>query len=327
LIRIGVIGAGYWGEKLIGEYLALSSRNPDVKICGVADMSPQRLYYVKDKYNLPDKILFRNHSEVLSSDKGIDAVHIATPNESHYEIAIEAVERGKHILLEKPMTVSSRSAFKLAREAEKAGKVLLIGHIFRFNNAINEAKRVIESGGLGDVHYLCLKWTTYMKELPERDIIFDLAPHPVDIVNHLLEEWPTSVYSIARSFKRGKPGLEDTAFVTMNLPGDTVAEINLSWIQPGVKTREVVIVGEKSTLYVDALDQRMRLCKNEGEHFNIELEANNTIGSMISHFIDRIVNGSPPVNSPLIGAMTVHVLEKMRESVEKKTSVNVLATP
>jgi predicted dehydrogenase len=325
-VKIAIIGAGYWGEKLIGEYMKLSLKNSNIKICAIADINPQRLIYVKDKYNLPDKVLFRNHTEVLNNDI-VNAVHIATPNETHYEIATEAIEKGKHILLEKPMTMSSRSAFKLARKAEKAGKVLLIGHIFRFNNAINEAKHIIESGELGEVHYLDLRWTTYMQELPERDIIFDLAPHPIDIINHLLEEWPTRIYSIAKSFKRKKPGFEETAFIMMDLPGDKIAGINLSWIQPGAKMREVVIVGEKSTLYIDALNQKAYICNNENERLKIKVEANNTIESMISHFIDRIVNGSPPINSPLIGAMTVHVLEKIRESILQKLSVNIMAIP
>ena len=117
-VKVGVIGAGYWGEKLIDEYLKLSSKKSNVKLCAVVDANPERLSYIRDKYSLPSKILYKSHSEVLSNYNEIDAVHIATPNETHYQIAIEAVEKGKSILLEKPMTTSSRSAFKLAREAE-----------------------------------------------------------------------------------------------------------------------------------------------------------------------------------------------------------------
>jgi len=322
-VKVAVIGAGYWGEKLIGEYLRLSKKST-VELSAIVDKNRERLNYIKSKHNLPDKIFHRDFQEFLENDDKVDAVHIATPNETHYQIAMEVLERGKHVLLEKPMTTSSRSAFKLAREAEKRGLVLLVGHIFRFNNAVNMAKRFIENEILGKIYYLNMKWTTYMHDLPERDIIFDLAPHPIDIVNHLLEEWPLSVYSKARSFKRRLKGLEESAFITMGLPEDTIVGITLSWIQPGAKTRTFEIVGEKSTLYVDALNQKIRLYDNNNNKSEIQVEVNNTIEAMINHFIDRIINGSPPVNSPLIGAITVHILEKIRESIEKNSSVTVM---
>lgn len=324
--RIGVIGGGYWGEKLIAEYLRLCSRNQQVKLCAVVDTDPARLKYLGDKYNLPDKILYGNQQGVLDISRiseEVDAIHIATPNETHYQIAMDAIERGKHVLIEKPMTTSSRCAFRLAREAEKAGTVLLVDHIFRFNNAVNKAKRMIERVNLGDVHYLDLRWTTYMGISPNVDILFDLSPHPIDVVNHLLEEWPTCVYSTAKAFRR--KGLEEVAFTTMELPGDRMAGITLSWLQSGDKARTVTIVGEDATLCVDALNQRVVLCKNEEKPIVVEVEANNTIEAALAHFVDRITNGSPPINSPLIGAMTVHVIEKMRESVTRRATVDVMA--
>jgi predicted dehydrogenase len=322
-VKIAVIGAGYWGEKLIEEYLKLSNK-PTVKLSAIIDKNRERLNYIKDKHNLPDKILHSEFQEFLKYDNEVDAVHIATPNETHYQIALEALERGKHVLLEKPMTTSSRSAFKLAREAEKRGAVLLVGHIFRFNNAVNMAKSLIENKTLGKIYYLNIRWTTYMQNLPERDIVFDLAPHPIDIINHLLEEWPINVYSKAKSFKRRLKGLEESAFITMEMPEDTVAGITLSWIQSGAKTRTVEIVGENSTLYVDALNQKVQLYDNNNNKSEIQIEVNNTIEAMIKHFIDRIINESPPINSPLIGAITVHILEKIRESIEKNSIIDVM---
>jgi predicted dehydrogenase len=322
-VRLAVIGAGYWGEKLIEEYLRLSKKST-VELSAIVDKNRERLSYIKGKHNLPDKIFHSDFQEFLRNDKETDAVHIATPNETHYQIALEALERGKHVLLEKPMTTSSRSAFRLAREAERKGAILLVGHIFRFNNAVNMAKRLIENKMLGKIYYLNMKWTTYMQNLPERDIIFDLAPHPVDIINYLLEEWPINVYSKAKSFKRKSKNLEEAAFITMELPDDIIAGITLSWIQSGAKTRTVEIVGENSTLYVDALNQKIQLYDNNNNKSEIQIEVNNTIEALINHFIDRIINGSPPVNSSLVGAMTVHILEKIRESLEKNSSVAVM---
>jgi predicted dehydrogenase len=321
-VKIAVIGAGYWGEKLIGEYLRLSERLK-VKLSAIVDINRERLSYIKGKYNLPYKIFYNDFREFLKNDDETDAIHIATPNETHYQMTLEAIEKGKHVLLEKPMTTSSRSAFKLAREAEKKGIVLLIGHIFRFNNAVNIAKKLIENETLGRIYYLNMRWTTYLQDLPKRDIIFDLAPHPIDIINHLLEEWPLSVYAVARSFKRRSEGLEDSAFIIMELAGDIIAGITLSWIQPAAKTRIIEIVGEKCMLHVDALNQKVELYGRSNKS-EVQLEANNTVEAMISHFIDRIINGSPPVNSPLIGAVTVHILEKIRESLEKNSVATIM---
>jgi len=324
-LRVAVIGAGYWGEKLIEEYLKLSLRKSTVALSAVVDSNLERLNYIKNKYNLSNKILNSSYQKFLNENNEINAIHIATPNETHYQIAMDALEKGKHILLEKPMALSSRSAFKLAREAEKAGIVLLVGHIFRFNNAINTAKRLIENGTLGKIHYLNIKWTTYMQNLPNRDIIFDLAPHPIDIVNHLLEEWPIGVYSKAKSFKRREKGLEESAFITMELPENIIIGITLSWIQPGIKTRTVEIIGEKASLYIDALSQNIQLYDNNNKLLEIKTERNNTIETLINHFIDRILDKSPPINSPLIGAMTVYVLEKIRESIEKNSSISIMS--
>jgi predicted dehydrogenase len=323
-VNVAVIGAGYWGEKLIGEYYQLMQRYPNVKLSAIVDNNKERLAHVKKRFNLPDKIFYDGFEEFLRNNELIDAVHIATPNETHFEIALKMIEKGKNILIEKPMTTSSRSAFKLAREAEKKGVVLLVGHIFRFNNAVNKAKQLVEEGALGQIYYLSLKWTTNMQNLPERDIVFDLAPHPIDIINHVLEEWPHSVYARAQSFRRKVKGREEVAFVLLELPGDVLGEIMLSWLQPGIKTRIVEIVGENGALYIDALNQKMQLCRNNEVCSDIFVEANNTIEAMITHFVECILKGSAPLNSPLIGAMTVHVLEKIRESLDKGASVSVM---
>ncbi|MEM4522036.1 MAG: Gfo/Idh/MocA family oxidoreductase [Nitrososphaeria archaeon] len=324
-VKVAVIGAGYWGEKLIEEYIKLSTKRPTVKLQAIVDQSLDRLNYIKNKYNLPEKMLYKDYKELLNNDNEVNAVHIATPNETHYQIAMDSLENGKHILLEKPMTLSSRTAFKLAREAEKSELVLLIGHIFRYNNAINLAKKLVHNNVLGKINFINIKWVTHMENLPVRDIIFDLAPHPIDIINHILEEWPTSVYSKARSFKRGEKGLEDSAFIIIDLPGNAIAGVTLSWIQPGAKTRTVEIVGDKSTLYIDALTQKMQLYDNSNKQSEIKVEANNTIETQLNHFIDRIINKVPPLSSPLIGAMTVYILEKLKESIEKNSSVEIMA--
>ena len=244
-VHVAVIGAGYWGTKLIYEYLALSRENKHVKLSAIVDISKERLKYIAEKFNLPGSILYTDVEQVVKNEK-INAVHIATPNETHFQLASLMLKHDKHVLLEKPMALSSREAFKLVRLAETADKVLLVGHIFRFNNALTKVRKMIKNNELGEIRYLDLTWATYLVPPPaNRDIIFDLAPHPVDIINFLLDEWPYEVYTIAKSPIRRKKKLEEVAYSLLKLPRDIIASIKLSWLEYGPKKRYVQIVTDK----------------------------------------------------------------------------------
>ena len=313
MINLAVIGAGYWGTKLIGEYLALSKKRRDVRLVAVTDVSPERLLQISKSFSLPNSMLKKDYNEILN-DPEIIGVHIVTPNETHYEIATKAIAAGKHVLLEKPMCLSSGNAFRLARYAEKNNSVLLIGHIFRFSNAINKVKELVEKKEIDGVGCAELRWTSYLPPPPGRDIIFDLAPHPVDILNHVFEEWPTHVYVNAHSYERKKVGLEEVAFATLDFPDDIIASVVLSWIHHGPRQRTVTIVSKKNTIKIEAVEQAIMVYEN-GRVSEISIERNNTIESEISHFVERIKNNDAPINSALTGAMNVTVLEAMRKSL------------
>jgi len=316
MINLAVIGAGYWGTKLIGEYLALSKKRQDVRLLAVADVSPEKLLRVSEKFLLSNSMLKKNYNEILNDPK-ITGVHVATPNETHYEIATKAIAAGKHVLLEKPMCLSSGDAFRLARYAEKNSSVLLIGHIFRFNNAINKVKELVEKKVVNGIRCVELRWASFMPPPPGRDIIFDLAPHPVDILNHIFEEWPTHVYVNAHSYERKKAGLEEVAFAIFNFPEDIIASVIMSWIHHGTRQRTATIVSKKNTIKMEAVEQTITVYEN-GQTREISIERNNTIESEINHFVDRIKNNDPPINSALTGAMNVTVLEAMRKSLQER---------
>ena len=316
MINLAVIGAGYWGTKLIGEYLALSKKRQDVRLLAVADVSPEKLLRVSEKFLLSNSMLKKNYNEILNDPK-ITGVHVATPNETHYEIATKAIAAGKHVLLEKPMCLGSGDAFRLARYAEKNSSVLLIGHIFRFNNAINKVKELVEKKVVNGIRCVELRWASFMPPPPGRDIIFDLAPHPVDILNHIFEEWPTHVYVNAHSYERKKAGLEEVAFAIFNFPEDIIASVIMSWIHHGTRQRTATIVSKKNTIKMEAVEQTITVYEN-GQTREISIERNNTIESEINHFVDRIKNNDPPINSALTGAMNVTVLEAMRKSLQER---------
>jgi predicted dehydrogenase len=320
-VRVGVFGAGYWGRKLIQEYIALSKKRSDVKLTRVVDTDKDRLATIAKEFLLPTHMLETATSKALNS---IDAAHVATPNDTHYSIVMEALNAGKHVLVEKPMTTNMREAFKLARKAEEKSLILNVGHIFRFNNSVRQTKTLLLEGTVGRPLTVRLSWEDLLDPPPEnRDIIFDLCPHPVDVLNYITDEWPTRVRAVGRSFSRQEEGREEVANSLVELNGDAFASINVSWLYRGPKRRLIEITGDRGCLEVDALNQKIKIYGRQGLE-EPRFKANNTIEDMITHFIMNITEHNPQENSALVGAMTVGVLTAMRKSMKTEQFVNVL---
>lgn len=322
-VRIAVIGAGYWGTKLIREYSLLSKSNDGVFLDSVVDVSTDRLNAAKAELNNDDVNFCNDYGEVLR-DGEIDAFHIALPNHLHYETARMALESGKHVLVEKPMTTSSREALKLASLSEEKDLVLHVGHIFRFNNALHKVRQIMRQGIIGKIFYVSLTWASYTEPPKDRDIIFDLAPHPIDVLNYLLDEWPVTVSAMGGSFLRREEAREEMAFINLSFPGSVLANAYVSWIDRGERQRSAKIVGEKASLKCDALSQTVTICTPEEQMRNIGVLANNTIRDMQLHFIDAIRgNEGPKLNNPLVGATTVQVLEAIVHAMKTKSYVSL----
>lgn len=339
-VELAIFGTGYWGTKLAREYAAIETSTGDVKLVYVIDSSSAALDSIKNELNKPVYPFispeFRTNYFDALNDPKVEAVHIALPNHVHYKVARDALEAGKHVLLEKPIATNSREAFKIARLAEEKGLVLQVGHIFRFNNAIRTTRELLRSGKIGKIFYAGLNWTTRMNPLPVgRDIVFDLAPHPLDILNFLLDEWPVGVDAVGDSFVQKKADSEEVAFIHLEFPDQIIASIYLSWIHHGAKERSVKIIGEKGTVTCDALNQKIQFDFDDssiqipisdvggfrGYNDNSQIDLtqssesknvpNNTIRDMQLHFVDRIRGRGPQLNSALVGAQTVSVLESI----------------
>jgi UDP-N-acetylglucosamine 3-dehydrogenase len=321
-VNLALLGSGYWGTKLASEYIETHQHVDNFNFVGIVEPNKERLAYVGQKLNLPSSKLFHNVSDCLTNPE-ISAIHIATPNETHYHIASEALTQHKHILLEKPMALNTRDAFKLARLAESSGNVLLVGHIFRFNAAISQTKNILKNQDIGNLRYLHLSWLDDLNPIPDRDIIFDLLPHPVDIINYLTDEWPSTIY--ARSLMHDTPyhkKIEDVGFVIINLPDGTLAQIDLSWIQAGMKKRIILITGSEASIKIDALSQDITIYRSSGKT-NIPVTSNNSMQSMITHFVNCISGIDNPNNSSLVGALTVNVLSSARKSITENMEVAI----
>lgn len=321
-VNLALFGSGYWGTKLASEYIETHKNLDNFNFVGIVEPNKKRLAFVGQKLDLPSSMLFDNVKDCLVNPE-ISAVHIATPNETHFNIATEALTRHKDVLLEKPMALNTRDAFKLARLSESSGNVLLVGHIFRFNAALSQVKNILKNQDIGNLRYLHLSWLDNLNPIPDRDIIFDLLPHPIDIINYLTDEWPSSVY--ARSLMHDTPyhkKIEDVGFVIINLPDGTLAEIDLSWIQTGMKERIILITASEASIRIDALSQDITIYRSSGKT-NIPVTSNNSMQSMITHFVNCISGIDNPNNSSLVGALTVNVLSSARKSITENTEVRI----
>ncbi len=314
-LNVGVIGVGYWGKKIASEYALMSKTDPSVNLFGVCDVFEDNLNFCKEKYGV--SYLAKSPHEILLNPE-IDAVHICTPSVTHYDICKEALNQGKHVTLEKPMTLDSHEAIKLVDLALEKNRVLSVGHIFRFDAAIEKAKNLIQNNWFGDLYWMNLTWTALMPPMTGRDIITDLAPHPFDILNFLTDEWPTRVTCVAKAHRKGQQ--EETAHITSEFKNNMLAHIEVSWLHPE-KIREVQIMGSNAFAKIDCGTQKISAYEN-GEFFDMPVERSNTINLELSHFVHCIREGCTSnetflnKNNGLVGANVVRLLELSRKAME-----------
>jgi UDP-N-acetylglucosamine 3-dehydrogenase len=348
-INLAVFGAGHWGTKICEEYAYIENSTAEVNLCEIVDSSEIALNTVRETLANPicssTSLRFStDYSKVLSNAE-VDAVHISLPNQMHYSVARASLESRKSVLLEKPIAMSSREAFKLTRLAEEMGLVLFVGHIFRFNDALRTIKKILTSRAMGRIYYANVNWTNYMdSSLAGQDIFFDLAYHPVDILNFLIDEWPIKVDAIGNSYVQKKNDSSEIVFVNLEFPDGILANLHLSRIQQGAKERMVKIVCEKGTLSCDTLTQIIKLDqdpkssdifllppdlaiveKNKNGSLFVRKQngANNSMRDMQYHFLERMKNRGPLLSSGMIGSQTVVVLESIISAVRSRKNQKV----
>ena len=241
LLTVGVVGCGYWGPNLIRNFINLQGAH--VKIC--ADISEKRLQHMKGLY--PSIEVTRDYKDIVN-DPEIEAIVVSTPVSSHFEVAHAALEAGKHVFVEKPLTRTVDEGVTLVELAEKKKRTLMVGHTFVFTAAVNKIKELIGSEELGDIYYVSTSRVNLGIFQEDINVVWDLAPHDISIMNFVLNSRPESVTAIGHSYIR--PGIEDVAFVTMRYPGNKLANIHVSWLNPS-KIRKTTVVGSKKMLVYD----------------------------------------------------------------------------
>jgi len=249
-VRFAVVGLGYWGPNLVRNLYELA----EAEVRWICDRDEQRLERLGARY---PAIRRTNSFEQLLNDPQVDAVAIATPISTHYELASSALESGKHVFVEKPLAGSVDQALDLARFADECGLVLMPGHTFLYSPPVNRIRELIQSGEIGDIYSISTSRVNLGLHQPDVSVIWDLGPHDFSILRHWLGELPAYAFAMTRSCVI--PGIPDVAFVNLEFPCSTIANVELSWLAPSKLRRTTVIGSRKMVVYDDTSSEPVRV--------------------------------------------------------------------
>jgi len=238
MIKMGVIGYGYWGPNIVRNFMGID----DVRISSIADKNPNALKRAGKA--CPGVGLTDDYSAITGSPD-IDAVAIVTPVSTHFELAKTALENGKHIFVEKPFTATSEQAIELIELADKCKLKIMVDHTFIFTGAVRTIKKLLDKGELGDIYYFDSMRINLGLFQHDVNVIWDLAPHDLAIMDFLIAEKPVAVSATGAAHLNH--GLVNVAFVTVYFPNNVIAHINVNWMSP-VKVRTTLLCGQKKML-------------------------------------------------------------------------------
>ncbi len=333
MISVGVIGCGHWGPN----HIRVFSQLPNSKCVACADIDEARLKAIRTQY--PSIETTTDYKTILGR-KDIDAVCIAAPTKYHYQFAKDALAAGKHVLCEKPLAMTVEECLDLKALAEKAGKYLMVGHVFVFNSGIRWMKAYIDSGELGRIYYAHSERTNLGPFRYDVNAFWDLAPHDVSIFDYLLGSGAVS--ASARGHKCLGNTLEDLAFATLDYPDGKMVNIHVSWADPR-KVRQITIVGEKKMLVWDDLDPlgavrvydkyverttkyyesygEFQLLSREGSITIPKINLQEPLKAQGQYFVDCVEKGQPPLVADAEKAASV-----VRAMVAVQRSMDTMGT-
>ena len=326
-LRMGAIGCGYWGPNLIRNFIEI----PGAQIVAISDLQQEPLNRMMQRF--PQiQASTRNYRDLF--EMNLDAVVIATPPATHYEIARDCMEHGLHVLVEKPITLDSEDAAKLIKVAEKNNVILMVGHTFEYNSAVRAVKEMILSGELGDIYYIDAIRASLGLFQTKANVVWDLAPHDISILRYLLDADPVSVSTHGSSCVQ--EGIEDVAYTTLMFPNNVIAHIRSSWLDPS-KQRRITVVGSKKMVIYDDVEplekikiydkgvKAIRHTDTFGE-FSFAYHYGDVVIPYIrfeeplrvqcQHFLDCIREGKQPQTDGLNGKRVVQVVEAAQRSMK-----------
>lgn len=323
-VRVAAVGCGYWGPNVIRNLDAVQGFD----LRWVCDTDPERLRPVAARYPSARSTL---DLEDLFGDPSVDAVYLATPVSTHYDLARRALLEGKHVLIEKPLATTVERAEELARIAADRHLTLMVGHTFVFSPPVRKVRELIDSGLIGPIYYV--ETTRVNLGLFQKDVsvLWDLGPHDLSILIYWLGEVPRQVSARGRSYLG--EALEDVAFLTLEFPSGILAQVQLSWLAPS-KLRRTSIVGRQKMIVYDDLEPvekvkifdrgvdrqpasfgEFQLTYRSGDILSPRLDTTEPLHLECQHFLDCIRSGRTPDASPQSGVDVVRVIQAAERSL------------
>lgn len=255
MITIAQLGVGYWGPNLLRNLVS----NKRCSVSTVADPSPERRDFVRSLY---PAIRTVSDVEEVMRDPAVQAVVIATPVATHYDLALRALNAGKHVLVEKPLARSVAEVEEIGRAASAGNRVAMVGHTFLFNSAVRYVKKLIDSGDIGDIRYIYSRRLNLGKIRSDVDSLWNLAPHDISIIQYWLgDPKPLSVVRTGADYIQDK--IDDVVFVNITYPKKIMANIHVSWLDP-LKVRLMVVAGSKKMVVYDDMAENKIIIHDKG---------------------------------------------------------------
>jgi predicted dehydrogenase len=321
---VAVIGLGYWGPNLVRVFHEFS----DVEVAYVCDLREEALARIRHRY--PATRTTAEVSDVLE-DADLDAVAIATPVSTHFELARAALGARKHVFVEKPLAGSSDEALRLAKLAHTEDLVLMPGHTFLYSPPVNLSRDLIQSGELGEIFFISTSRVNLGLHQPDISVVWDLGPHDFSILRYWLDETPSRVSALSRSCMI--EGTPDVAFINLEFPSGTVAHVELSWLAPSKLRRTAIVGSRKMVVYDDTSAEpirvfdsgadlpdpesfgEFRMTYRTGDILSPRVAVAEPLSLEVSDFCSAIRDGTPPRSSAQVGVDVVRMIEAVDRSL------------
>jgi len=325
-VGIGVVGFGYWGPNLVRNF----ANSESSRVLGVSDLDPAKLALSKRLYpTVPTTEDFRD----LLRDPAIDAMAIATPVHTHYDLAMSALKAGKHVLVEKPLAPTSDQVRRLIDEADRRNLTLMVDHTFLYTPAVQKIRQLLQEGALGEIYYYDSIRSSLGLFQTDVNVTWDLAVHDISIIRYILDEEPIAVSATGSSHVLGVP--ENMAHITLFFQSSCVAHVSVNWLSP-VKVRQTFIGGSRKMIVYDDVDptekikvydkgitlngspekaHQLRIGYRAGDMWAPHIPTKEALQTEVEHFVDCLRNGKRPISSGISGLRVVEILEAASQSI------------
>jgi predicted dehydrogenase len=329
LVGIGVVGYGYWGPNIVRNFAVVEG----AQVIAICDMDATRMALGKRRH---PGVVITNEFQDLLKDKRIDAIAIATPVHTHFELALAALKAGKHILVEKPLAQTSEQVRRLIEEADRRKLILMVDHTFLYTPAVQKIRELIVGGDLGEIYYYNGIRASLGLFQSDVNVIWDLAVHDVSIIQHILDEKPVAVSATGASHVAGSP--ENMAHITLFFQSSCIAHVSVNWLSP-VKVRQTLIGGSRRMIVYDDVEAaekikvydkgitvsgtaenelQLRIGYRAGDMWAPHLPAKEALQTEAEHFIACLHSGKSPISNGMSGLQVVEILEAASRSIAAK---------